>query len=316
MNAAELITIMEAAVRLRCRVTIRPDGRTEFEPLDAAPEPTRSAGAERIRRYRERQAAALRPVTEALQSVTQPLQGVTEALQSVTQPLQGVTEALQSVTQPLQGVTEALQSVTKRHIPENSPSPSPPSPSLPAPLPSPPTSPASPQGNRVRTCAKEPEETAWIDDFDIPEPSPKAAPVPTPEPKPKRTSPAADPEAVAVTLPPTASAKLREAWTEWQEYRQSRASAKLAADRIPWTGNAARTAAKQFVEHAARLGDWIVRDRVASAISGHWRGLNLHDIATPKPHEPHYRNSPPNRNGTSQPLPEAVDLNRLPPGVG
>ncbi len=153
-----------------------------------------------------------------------------------------------------------------------------------------------------------------IDTFDIPEPRPKAQPV-TKSSRPKHE---ADPEAVAVTLPPTASAKLREAWTEWQQYRQRRASDNLSSYRIPWTGHAARMAAKQIVEHAERLGERIVCDRIASAIIGEWRGINLDKLETQKPHnQPHFRRTVPTRNSIQGPLPQAVDLNRdrLPPGV-
>jgi hypothetical protein len=153
-----------------------------------------------------------------------------------------------------------------------------------------------------------------IDTFDIPEPRPKAQPV-TKSSRPKHE---ADPEAVAVTLPPTASAKLREAWTAWQQYRQRRASAKRAADRIPWTGQAARLTADQIIEYAGRLGERIVCDRITSAINGEWRGPNLDTLETPKQHDPHqprFHGRVPNRNGTTGPLPQAVDLNRdrLPP---
>jgi len=296
MTAAELITIMEAAVRLGCRVTVSPDGTAEVEPIHSTPEPApaRSAGAERTRRYRERQAAM-----------------------DLSAPSQSVTGRHKASPPPSQSVTTASQGVTDRHKPsrnvtgtETTPSPSP---SLPTPLPSPPT---SPQGKGVRTCAKEPEPNDWLEDFEIPEPEPKAETPAPPEPKPKRTAPAADPEAIAVTLPDTASDALREAWAEWQEYRQRRAAAKLSADRIAWTGQAARNSASQMISHAARLGERIVCDRVASAIAGEWRGLNLDKLETPKQHDqPHFRSHIPNRNGTSQPLPQAEGLNRnrLPP---
>ncbi len=169
-----------------------------------------------------------------------------------------------------------------------------------------------------------PEGDDWLDDFEIPEPAPKAAPTPppapqptpAPEPKPSKPKHEAEPEAVAQKLPGTPSPELAAAWEDWQQYRQQRACAKLSADRIRWTALAARTAANQIVQHAARLGDRIVCDRIASAISGEWRGMNLDKLETPKQHDqPHFRSHIPTRNGTSQPLPQAEGLNRdrLPP---
>ena len=166
-----------------------------------------------------------------------------------------------------------------------------------------------------------PETDDWLDTFEIPEPEPKPAPTPAPppqpapEPKPSKPKHEAEPEAVAQKLPGTPSPELAAAWEEWQQYRQEKARAKLAKDRRPWTGQAARLSANQITEHAARLGERIVLDRITSAIAGNWQGLNLHDIATPKPYAPHSRNSPPNRNGTHEPLPQAAGLNRnrLPP---
>jgi hypothetical protein len=168
-----------------------------------------------------------------------------------------------------------------------------------------------------------PEGNDWLDDFEISEPAPKAAPAPSPtpapapEPKPSKPKHEAEPEAVAQKLPGNPSPELAAAWEDWQQYRQQRACAKLSADRIRWTALAARTAANQIAQHAARLGDRIVCDRIASAISGEWRGMNLDKLETPKPYATHSRNSPPNRNGTTEPLPQAAGLNRnrLPPGV-
>jgi hypothetical protein len=133
-----------------------------------------------------------------------------------------------------------------------------------------------------------PEGSDWLDDFEIPEPEPKAAPTPpaapapAPEPKPSRTKPEPDPEAVAQKLPGNPSPALAAAWEEWQQYRQEKARAKLAKDRRPWTAQAARLSANQIVEHAARLGERIVLDRITSAIAGNWQGLNLHDIESPR----------------------------------
>ena len=168
-----------------------------------------------------------------------------------------------------------------------------------------------------------PEGDDWLDTFEIPEPEPKPAPTlppapqPAPEPKPSKPKHEAEPEAVAQKLPGTPSPELAAAWEEWQTYRQAKARAKLSADRIPWTAQAARLAAKQIVQHAARLGDRIVCDRIASAINGEWRGMNLDKLETPKQYAPYSRNSPPNRNGTHEPLPQAEGLNRdrLPPGM-
>ena len=288
MTAADAIAIMEAAARLRFRVAIHPDGSMDMEPLDGPPPaPTRSTSAERTRRYRQRQAAI-----------------------DLSAPSQSVTERHQASPprhMPSQSVTTASQSVTERHIPETTPAPSP---SLPTPLPSPPS---PPQGKGVQVCAREPE-TDWLDSFDIPEPE-APAPQPAPEPKPSKPKHEAEPEAVAQKLPGNPSQELAAAWEEWQQYRQEKARAKLAKDRRPWTGQAARLSANQITEHAARLGERIVLDRITSAIAGNWQGLNLHDIATPKPYAPHSRNSPPNRNGTHEPLPQAAGLNRnrLPP---
>ena len=133
-----------------------------------------------------------------------------------------------------------------------------------------------------------PEGNDWLDDFEIPEPEPKAAPTPppapapAPEPKPSRTKPEPDPEAVAQKLPGNPSPALAAAWEEWQQYRQEKARAKLAKDRRPWTAQAARLSANQIAEHAARLGERIVLDRITSAIAGNWQGLNLHDIESPR----------------------------------
>jgi hypothetical protein len=131
-----------------------------------------------------------------------------------------------------------------------------------------------------------PEGNDWLDDFEIPEPAPKAAPTlppaPTPKPKPSPTKPEPDPEAVAQKLPGNPSPALAAAWEEWQQYRQEKARAKLAKDRRPWTAQAARLSANQIVEHAARLGERIVLDRITSAIAGNWQGLNLHDIESPR----------------------------------
>jgi hypothetical protein len=137
-----------------------------------------------------------------------------------------------------------------------------------------------------------PEGNDWLDDFEIPEPEPKAAPIPpptpapapapTPKPKPSPTKPEPDPEAVAQKLPGNPSPALAAAWEEWQQYRQEKARAKLAKDRRPWTAQAARLSANQIVEHAARLGERIVLDRITSAIAGNWQGLNLHDIESPR----------------------------------
>ena len=285
MTAADAIAIMEAAARLRFRVAIHPDGSMDMEPLDGPPPaPTRSTSAERTRRYRLRQAAI-----------------------DLSAPSQSVTERHEA--SPPRHMPS--QSVTDRHIPETSPAPSP---SLPTPLPSPPS---PPQGKGVQACAKE-SETDWLDSFDIPEPeAPTPSPAPAPEPKLSKPKHEAEPEAVAQKLPGNPSPELEAAWEEWQAYRQTKARAKLAKDRRPWTGQAARLSANQITEHAARLGERIVLDRITSAIAGNWQGLNLHDIATPKPHAPHSRNTPPSRNGTSQPLPQAQGLNRdrLPPGM-
>ena len=131
-----------------------------------------------------------------------------------------------------------------------------------------------------------PEGDDWLDTFEIPEPEPQPAPTtppaPAPEPKPSKPKHEAEPEAVAQKLPGNPSPELEAAWEEWQTYRQAKARAKLSADRIPWTAQAARLAAKQIVQHAARLGDRIVCDRIASAINGEWRGMNLDKLETPR----------------------------------
>lgn len=81
--------------------------------------------------------------------------------------------------------------------------------------------------------------------------------------------------------------ELHAAWAEWQSYRQTRAKAK-GTQRLAWTEQAARMGAKQVRDYSSTMGPKIVCDRIASAIGGHWQGLNLDKLELPRgsPHHP------------------------------
>jgi hypothetical protein len=88
-----------------------------------------------------------------------------------------------------------------------------------------------------------------------------------------------DPE--SVTLPEGAPAEAVTAWAEWQAYRQSRAAAK-GAMKYPWTEQAARMGANQMMMYIGTHGIRAVCDRVASAISSNWKGINLDSMECSK----------------------------------
>ena len=88
-----------------------------------------------------------------------------------------------------------------------------------------------------------------------------------------------DPE--SVTLPEDAPAEAVAAWAEWQAYRQSRAAAKGTL-KYPWTEQAARMGANQMMAYIGTHGIRAVCDRVASAISSNWKGINLDSMEASK----------------------------------
>ena len=85
--------------------------------------------------------------------------------------------------------------------------------------------------------------------------------------------------ACSVDLDLTASPELRQAWREWQAYRQSRHKATGTA-KLPWTAQAAKLSASQITRNADTHGTQIVTDRIASAIAGNWQGLNFDTLKT------------------------------------
>lgn len=72
----------------------------------------------------------------------------------------------------------------------------------------------------------------------------------------------------------TESESIRQAWGEWQSYRQGRHLAH-GKQKLIWSHQAARMSAQQIIAASKIHGDQIVCDRVASAIAGGWQGLNL-----------------------------------------
>lgn len=82
-----------------------------------------------------------------------------------------------------------------------------------------------------------------------------------------------------VTLGLIASPTLRQAWDEWQAYRQRRHAAK-GRDHLAWTAQAARLSAGQVEAAAETYGSQIVSDRITAAIAGNWQGLNLDKLNT------------------------------------
>ena len=83
--------------------------------------------------------------------------------------------------------------------------------------------------------------------------------------------------ACAVALDLTASAPLREAWDEWQRYRQSRHSAKGKAH-VTWTNQAATIAAKSIIRAADQFGEAQVISAIHKAIQSDWKGLHFDNL--------------------------------------
>jgi hypothetical protein len=195
--------IVAAATAAGNSVRISPDGTLEIIPPAEKP---KSAAAERMKRYRERNRAS-RPVTKR-------------------------NDVTESVT--------ANRDVT----PKVSASPSlPPSPPTPSPSALTPTG-----GKRERMR----EDTA---DFDA---------------------------ACAVALDMTANPQLRQAWHEWQTYRQARHK-RTGTERLRWTLQAANLSASQVIRAAEAHGTQIVIDRITAAIAGNWQGLNFDKLQTTAP---------------------------------
>ena len=112
--------------------------------------------------------------------------------------------------------------------------------------------------------------------------------------------------ACAHTLDMTASPKLRQAWAEWQVYRQQ-LHRQTGAGRKLWTLQAARLSANLIASNAEQHGEQIVTDRITAAIAGNWQGLNF-DKLTPAPNANHTRRQAQvTRNTTA--LPSAASLN-------
>ncbi len=74
---------------------------------------------------------------------------------------------------------------------------------------------------------------------------------------------------------------MEEAWNEWQDYRLERSKAK-GTQKLAWTERAAKITAKQISDYIESHGQWIIIDRINSAISGNWQGLNLEKLEAPK----------------------------------
>lgn len=72
----------------------------------------------------------------------------------------------------------------------------------------------------------------------------------------------------------TDSEEVRNAWNEWQSYRQSRHKA-TGKQKLLWSHQAARMSAKQILDAVQKFGVQITCDRIASAIAGSWQGLNF-----------------------------------------
>lgn len=87
-------------------------------------------------------------------------------------------------------------------------------------------------------------------------------------------------EASATEIGPDACTLVRNAWAEWQQYRQRRHRSRGAA-RLLWTAQAARLSAAAILKAAQQHGAEIVADRITSAISGEWKALNFDTMASP-----------------------------------
>lgn len=72
----------------------------------------------------------------------------------------------------------------------------------------------------------------------------------------------------------TDSEEIRQAWSEWQSYRQARHKA-TGKQKLMWTEQAARMSIKQILSAVQTFGTQIVCDRIAAAIAGGWQGLNF-----------------------------------------
>ncbi len=103
-----------------------------------------------------------------------------------------------------------------------------------------------------------------------------------------------DPEACAVTLPAGTDPELLAKWENWQQYRQALASEPRKSDRKAWTKLAAEMSRDQIQKYVASHGTRIVCDRIATAISAGWQGLNLDSIKT----QAYHSNPQSNRTAT------------------
>jgi len=102
-----------------------------------------------------------------------------------------------------------------------------------------------------------------------------------------KTSPANDAGSPAIIeLAEGASTEMAEAWNEWQAYRLERSRAK-GTQKLAWTARAAKITCKQVSEYIESHGEWVVIDRINSAISGNWQGLNLEKLEAPKKNNSH-----------------------------
>lgn len=89
-----------------------------------------------------------------------------------------------------------------------------------------------------------------------------------------------------IQLTEGATADMEEAWNEWQDYRLERSKAK-GTQKLAWTERAAKITAKQVSEYIESHGEWVIIDRINSAISGNWQGLNLEKLEAPKKNKSH-----------------------------
>jgi len=139
---------------------------------------------------------------------------------------------------------------------------------------------------------KEEEKQEWVPQGEPPPPAAKVEEV-NPE-KEKRPKPGPDPEACAVTLPAGTDPELLAKWENWQQYRQALASEPRKSDRKAWTKLAAEMSRDQIQKYVASHGTRIVCDRIATAISAGWQGLNLDSIKT----QAYHSNPQSNRTAT------------------
>lgn len=168
---------------------------------------------------------------------------------------------------------------------------------------------ATPRAERNRRYYQKSRERLNSDDLrrlksdgsDVLQPSPSLPPPPLsptpPIPAPAHTPPPADARAsrmreeaadfaaaCAQTLDMTVSPKLREAWAQWQVYRQRR-HRQTGQNKLPWTLQAAKLSANLITRTAEAHGEQIVTDRISAAITGNWQGLNFDKLQTNgKPH--------------------------------